>query len=194
MICPCSTGKSFISFENLNYLFSSSHLHQVEELSNKLKGHRNSLTTETKPSSRIRRRNTDRTTWLFTVILILFLLAEFPIVNHRLILIQPKTNCLKGILGLLSAILGKQFFITCYNPLGEIMDMVTLINSGVNFLLYCLMSSQFRNTGKKILGIHKKQAVTTMRRMSVRMEVCIFVISICFLKIPIKLVVQETWC
>ena len=72
---------------------------------------------------------------------------------------------------MLSAILGQQFFLECYNPVGEMMDMMALTNSAVNFILYCLMSSQFRATGKKILGIRTKQAVTSMRRMSVRVEV-----------------------
>ena len=78
---------------------------------------------------------------------------------------------MKGILGMLSAILGKQFFIECYNPVGEIMDMMALTNSAVNFILYCLMSSQFRSSGKKILGIRSKQAMTNIRKMSVIVEV-----------------------
>ena len=75
---------------------------------------------------------------------------------------------MQGILGMLSAIWGKQFFIECYNPVGEMMDMMALTNSAVNFILYCLMSSQFRTTGKKILGIHRKQAITSNRRMPLR--------------------------
>ena len=39
----------------------------------------------------------------------------------------------QGILGLLTAIWGKQFF-QCYNPMGEMMDMVTLTNSSFNFI------------------------------------------------------------
>ena len=74
-------------------------------------------------------------------------------------------------MGLLSAIWGKQFFIECYNPVGEIMDMMALTNSAINFILYCLMSSQFRLTGKKILGIRKEQAINNIRKISVRREV-----------------------
>jgi len=131
-------------------------MYQVEANSNKLKnGPRRSLNTEeNKPIVSGRKRHTDRTTRLLIVILVLFLIAEFPI----------------GILGMLSAIWGKQFFIECYNPVGEMMDMMALTNSAVNFILYCLMSSQFRTTGKKILGIHRKQAITTMRKMSIRVE------------------------
>ena len=47
---------------------------------------------------------------------------------------------------MLSAILGKNFLISCYNPLGELMDMLALTNSSMNFVLYCLMSTQFRTT------------------------------------------------
>ena len=47
---------------------------------------------------------------------------------------------------MLSAILGKQFFVSCYNPLGEVMDMLALTNCSINFILYCLMSTQFRTT------------------------------------------------
>jgi hypothetical protein len=38
--------------------------------------------------------------------------------------------------------------------MGEMMDMVTLTNSSFNFIIYCLMSSQFRITLKKIFLIN----------------------------------------
>ena len=57
---------------------------------------------------------------------------------------------------MLSAILGKQFFYDCYNPLGEVMDMMALINSTANFILYCLMSSDFRQTLRKLCGASSK--------------------------------------
>lgn len=81
-------------------------------------------------SNNRRHTATDRTTNLLVIILILFLISELPL----------------GILGMLSAILGKQFFMSCYFPVGEMMDMLALTNSGLNFILYCLMSSQFRKT------------------------------------------------
>nr|XP_040569440.1 G-protein coupled receptor dmsr-1-like [Lepeophtheirus salmonis] len=77
-----------------------------------------------------RKRDTDRTTRLLVVILILFLLTEFP----------------QGILGMLSAVYGDQFFRDCYLPLGDVMDAMALINSSINFILYCAMSQQFRKT------------------------------------------------
>lgn len=48
-------------------------------------------------------KQTDRTTKMLLAVLILFLLTEFP----------------QGILGLLSAILGEKFYMSCYNNLGE---------------------------------------------------------------------------
>ena len=47
---------------------------------------------------------------------------------------------------MLSAIHGDEFFRHCYNPLGEVMDAAALVNSAINFLLYCIMSKQFRRT------------------------------------------------
>ena len=63
---------------------------------------------------------------------------------------------------MLSAILGQQFFLECYNPVGEMMDMMALLNSAVNFILYCLMSSQFWNTLTKMCGIQQKPSVINL--------------------------------
>ena len=73
---------------------------------------------------------------------------------------------------MLSAILGAEFFDSCYNPLGEILEIIVLINSATNFILYCLMSSQFRNTGRKLLRLRGKSVSGTFRRMSsIKLEV-----------------------
>ena len=69
---------------------------------------------------------------------------------------------------MLSAILGQQFFLECYNPVGEMMDMVTLTNSSANFILYCLMSSQFRKTMRKIYSMKD----TTINRPNNPTELC----------------------
>ena len=69
----------------------------------------------------------------------------------RSVLLAPVSSLwelkyLQGVLGLLSAVFGKQFFLECYNPLGEVMDLMALINGAVNFIIYSLMSTQFRKT------------------------------------------------
>ena len=71
---------------------------------------------------------------------------------------------------MLSAILGTGFFMSCYHPLGEVMDLLALVNSAANFLLYCIMSSQFRATIRKILGI-KKAPSTTSVTVTTKLEV-----------------------
>ena len=68
---------------------------------------------------------------------------------------------LQGILGVLAGLLGNQFFVECYTPLGEVMDMLALINCMVNFILYCTMSRQFRITFSKIFNLWK--IVTCLR-------------------------------
>lgn len=75
-------------------------------------------------------RQTDRTTRMLLAVLMLFLITEFP----------------QGILGLLTLLLGKRFFQDCYQKMGEVIDMLALVNSAINFILYCVMSRQFRNT------------------------------------------------
>ncbi|QQP36286.1 Uncharacterized protein FKW44_021336, partial [Caligus rogercresseyi] len=57
-----------------------------------------------------------------------------------------------GILGMLSAIYGDKFFKDCYRPLGDVMDAMALINSAINFILYCFMSKQFRKTFVETFG------------------------------------------
>ncbi len=65
---------------------------------------------------------------LLTVVF-LFLVTEFP----------------QGILNMLSGIL-PHFVDEVYGPLGDLMDILALINNGINFILYCTMSKQFRDT------------------------------------------------
>lgn len=72
----------------------------------------------------------DRTTKMLLAVLLLFLITEFP----------------SGILALLNGILGQDFFDHVYNNFGEVIDILALINSSVNFILYCSMSRQFRET------------------------------------------------
>lgn len=91
-----------------------------------------------KKSSRLmdKERQTDRTTKMLLAVLLLFLLTEFP----------------QGVLGLLSVMLDSRFFQTCYVKLGETMDILALINSAINFILYCAMSRQFRMTFNQLFG------------------------------------------
>lgn len=75
-------------------------------------------------------RTRDRTTRMLLAVLLLFLLTEFP----------------SGLLALLSGILGTEFFNNVYLNFGETMDALALINSAINFIIYCSMSQQFRTT------------------------------------------------
>lgn len=76
----------------------------------------------------------ERTNRMLVAVLLLFLVTEFP----------------SGILVLLSGIFGDHFFQEVYSPLGEILDILALINSSVNFILYCTMSGAFRKTFKSL--------------------------------------------
>ena len=76
-----------------------------------------------------RDRKTNRTTRMLLAVVGLFLLTEFP----------------QGVLSLLGGIL-PHFVEQVYGPLGDLVDILALINNGINFILYCTMSKQFRDT------------------------------------------------
>ncbi|XP_045452636.1 G-protein coupled receptor dmsr-1-like [Melitaea cinxia] len=80
-------------------------------------------------------KRTDRTTKMLLAVLLLFLVTELP----------------QGILGLMSGLLGWCFFKRCYDLFGEIMDFLALLNGAINFVLYCSMSRQFRQTFRQLL-------------------------------------------
>ncbi|XP_045163667.2 G-protein coupled receptor dmsr-1-like [Mercenaria mercenaria] len=74
-----------------------------------------------------------RTTKMLLAVVLLSVIAETP----------------HGVLLLLSGLI-PDFFANVYVPLGDMIDILTLINDGVNFVLYCTMSKQFR---KKFLSL-----------------------------------------
>ncbi|XP_052820460.1 G-protein coupled receptor dmsr-1-like [Mya arenaria] len=70
-----------------------------------------------------------RTTIMLLIVIVLFLFTELP----------------QGAL-ILCCLFLKDFFEKIYIPLGDAMDIIALINSSVNFVLYCTMSQEFRRT------------------------------------------------
>ncbi|XP_074599060.1 G-protein coupled receptor dmsr-1-like [Brevipalpus obovatus] len=75
----------------------------------------------------------DRTTRMLLAILLLFLICQLP----------------NGFLTFLIGI-NDDAYIKLYQPLSALLDMLSLINSAVNFILYCTMSEQFRYTFAKL--------------------------------------------
>ncbi|XP_076085650.1 G-protein coupled receptor dmsr-1-like [Mytilus galloprovincialis] len=69
-----------------------------------------------------------KTTRMLLVVMILFLVTEFP----------------QGVLIFMSAVM-KDFYHNVYVPLGDLMDFIALVNNAINFVLYCSMSQQFRS-------------------------------------------------
>ena len=77
------------------------------------------------------------TTKMLLIVCILFLITEFP----------------QAILIFVS-IFDSNFYNYVYKPLGDLMDVLVLINNSINFILYCTMSNEFR---KVILNFFKKK-------------------------------------
>ncbi|KAJ8722665.1 hypothetical protein PYW07_003845 [Mythimna separata] len=88
---------------------------------------------------------TDRTTRMLVALLGLFLATELP----------------QALFGLLTAI-APHLFQICYYAFGEVMDLMALVGSAVNFVLYCSMSRQFRSTftrlARKVLPLGARAA------------------------------------
>jgi len=92
-------------------------------------------------------RKTNRTTRMLLVVVALFLVTEFP----------------QGIINLLSGVLSGQFVEQVYMPLGDLLDIIALVNNGINFLLYCTMSKQFRDTFVQVVfsSCHSSKCATS---------------------------------
>ncbi|GAB1598396.1 sex peptide receptor-like [Argonauta hians] len=75
-----------------------------------------------------RERKTNRTTKMLLTVVVLFLVTETP---HGIFILIGSFHT---------------FFQKYYFYLGDTLDILTLINSGINFVLYCTMSKQFRET------------------------------------------------
>jgi hypothetical protein len=94
---------------------------------------RKNLRKKARPNSKdsdSRDRKTNRTTRMLLTVVILFVICELP----------------QGIVGIFVGILGTQFERDIYYPLGDVFDIIALVNNGINFILYCTMSKQFRDT------------------------------------------------
>ena len=85
------------------------------------------------PSEIRRIKQTNRPTRLLIAILILYFITEVP----------------QGVILLLSGTLPK-FLEEIYNPLGDFMDILTLSNNNVTFILYCAMSKRFQMAIKEL--------------------------------------------
>jgi len=77
-----------------------------------------------------------RTTLMLVVVVLSFVLTELP----------------QGVLALASAV-DQRVFDNVYVPLGDVWDVLVLVNSSANFILYCSMSAQFRSTFKRVFSV-----------------------------------------
>ena len=71
----------------------------------------------------------DRTTAMLVLVVLSVVVTEFP----------------QGVLAFLSGV-DAYIFEHVYVPLGDVFDILVLVNSSANFILYCIMSAQFRKT------------------------------------------------
>jgi hypothetical protein len=112
------------------------HKHQND---NKVLSRASSITKKRKSKKSKPKRNRAkenlRTTMMLIIVCILFLITEFP----------------QSILLFFAIIMDESYYQNVYMPLGDLLDIIALINNSINFLLYCSMSRAFRNTFYKLV-------------------------------------------
>lgn len=73
-------------------------------------------------------RHRDRTTRMLLVLIALALFTEIP----------------QGTIAIASSVFTNEFRVNIYNTLGDVLDLLSLINSTASFIIYCSMSRNFR--------------------------------------------------
>ena len=91
----------------------------------------------------------NRTTAMLVAVVLFFVATELP----------------QGVITLLSGI-DERIFEGVYVPLGDVWDILVLVNSAVNFVLYCTMSRQYRETFSEIFFTRTVAGGRHVRRQS----------------------------
>ncbi|CAD6188652.1 unnamed protein product [Caenorhabditis auriculariae] len=91
----------------------------------------------------------DRTTLMLIVMMTVFLCTEMP----------------QGLIALLSAMYPTHVHTLIYVNVGELLDMLSLINCLVSFVVYCVMSSTYRATVRSIFSRKKKPQLNHTSRL-----------------------------
>ncbi|KAL1242692.1 G-protein coupled receptor [Trichinella spiralis] len=86
------------------------------------------------------------TTKLLVTILSIFLITEIP----------------QAIVATLSGIFPAEIYAKIYPKVGDLLDLLALINCNANFILLCIMSSQFRTTFASMFLPRRFQCQTTL--------------------------------
>ncbi|VDD77986.1 unnamed protein product [Mesocestoides corti] len=80
-------------------------------------------------------RGNNRTTVMLIAVVVSFIITEAP----------------QGVINTVVAIQGDCFLYLFYVPIGDLLDLLVLLNSSTNFILYCAMSAQFRKSFKELV-------------------------------------------
>ncbi|PIO75169.1 hypothetical protein TELCIR_02794, partial [Teladorsagia circumcincta] len=95
----------------------------------------------------------DRTTNMLLAIVFVMLFTEMP----------------QGIMALLSGMISQEFRRHIYNNLGDLLDLFSLCEACMSFIIYCSMSGQFRNEFRRVFipkSVHCSKRPPSVRRPS----------------------------
>nr|CDS35233.1 Peptide G protein-coupled receptor [Hymenolepis microstoma]CUU98277.1 Peptide G protein-coupled receptor [Hymenolepis microstoma] len=80
-------------------------------------------------------RGNHRTTVMLVAVVVSFVITEAP----------------QGVLITVTAIADECFMYKVYAPIGDLIDILVLLNASTNFILYCAMSAQFRKSFQELI-------------------------------------------
>ncbi|GMT07932.1 hypothetical protein PENTCL1PPCAC_30106, partial [Pristionchus entomophagus] len=81
-----------------------------------------------------KRKAVDKSTAMLIIMLTVFLFTEMP----------------QGAIAILNAIYTRDVHVNVYLHIGELLDLLSLVNCNVGFVLYCCMSSRYRHTFRSL--------------------------------------------
>ncbi|XP_053382201.1 G-protein coupled receptor dmsr-1-like [Mercenaria mercenaria] len=110
---------------------------------------REQLQEQARLSTHGRHRDNIRTTRMLIAVVLICVLTEMP----------------QGIFALISC-LDDRFFEDIYSNIGDILDLLVLFNSSVNFILYCSMSRQYRDTFRKLFSFRTAHCHNQLRQIN----------------------------
>ncbi|CDS40591.1 fmrfamide receptor [Echinococcus multilocularis] len=93
------------------------------------------MDTEGKDVGKRESRGNHRTTVMLVAVVVSFIITEAP----------------QGVITTVVAIQDYCFLYAFYAPIGDLLDLLVLLNSSTNFILYCAMSAQFRKSFKELV-------------------------------------------
>lgn len=108
---------------------------KLKHANQQVSGVNEQLIAQKRDNTSAQSRSNQRTTIMLMAVVVSFVITEAP----------------QGVINTLVTFEGNCFLFLVYVPIGDFLDLLVLLNSSTNFILYCAMSAQFRESFKLLI-------------------------------------------